>query len=47
MEDSFQQENLPEELVLSQNRTSSTPPTKKARQEAQEESTVRFKKTEE
>jgi len=40
MEDSSQQENLPEELVLSQNKTSSTPPTKKARQEVQEESTV-------
>ena len=47
MEDSSQQEYLPEELVLSQNKTSSTPPTKKARQEVQEESTVRFKKTEE
>ena len=41
-EDSSQQVNLAEELVLSQSRTTSTPPAKKAKQEIEAEFTVRF-----
>jgi len=40
MEDSSQQVNLAEELVLSQSRASSSPPSKKAKQEKELESTV-------